>query len=87
MTDYTHDLEFGLDGENLANELLSSPSDTAKVEVKRDRLVSQTGNIAVEISLNGYPSGLTTSTADWWAFLLSGDKYKDEVFSLYRQRS
>ena len=77
MINFTHDLEFGEAGEELVRDLLSSSAFT--VEVKRDRLVSQTGNIAVEISYKHEPSGLMTTTADWWAFVLSGDEYKDEV--------
>ena len=79
MDDYRHDLEFGLCGEKLASELLRLPVNTAKVEVKRDRKVSKTGNLAIEISLNGEPSGLTTTSAHWWVFVLSGDKFKDKV--------
>ena len=79
MADYRHDLEFGLEGEDLANELLRLPMNTAKVEVKRDRKVSETGNLAIEISLNGETSGLMTSSAHWWAFVLSGDAFNDEI--------
>ena len=77
MVDFTHDLEFGEAGEELVRNLLSSSPFT--IEVKRDRLVSQTGNIAIEISYKHAPSGLMATTADWWAFVLSGDEYKDEI--------
>ncbi len=77
MVNFTHDLEFGKAGEELVRSLLSSSPFT--IEVKRDRLVSQTGNIAVEISYKDEPSGLMATTADWWAFVLSGDEYNDEV--------
>ena len=79
MNDYRHDLEFGLCGEKLASDLLCLPVNTAKVEVKRDRKVSETGNLAIEISLAGEPSGLMTSGAHWWAFVLSGDAFNDEI--------
>ena len=79
MTDYGHDLKIGLWGEKLVSKLLRLPVNTAKVEVKRDRKVSETGNLAIEISLAGEPSGLTTTSAHWWVFVLSGDKFKDKV--------
>ncbi len=77
MVNFTHDLEFGEAGEEQVRNLLSS--DPFTVEVKRDHLVSRTGNIAIEISFKNAPSGIMTTTADWWAFVLSGYEYRDEV--------
>lgn len=77
MANFKYDLEFGEEGEGLVKNLILS--DESTVEVKRDRVVSETGNIAVEICYNGAPSGLTTTYAEWWAFVLSGDDYSDEV--------
>ena len=77
MVNFEYDLKFGEAGEGLVRNLLSSSAFT--IEVKRDQLVSQTGNLAVEISYKDEPSGLMATTADWWAFVLSGAEYKDEV--------
>jgi len=38
------------------------------VEVKKDFKSKYTGNIVVEIEMNNRPSGLATTTADWWVF-------------------
>lgn len=61
------DLEFGMQGEKLVEELLKTKS---KVEVKTDRLADRTGNVAVEYSYKGFPSGIATTEADVWAFVL-----------------
>lgn len=49
------------------------------IEVKRDTRVSESGNIAVEFECRGQPSGISTTTAAWWAFELAGENYKDEI--------
>jgi len=49
------------------------------IEVKRDTIVSQSGNIAIEFECRGQPSGIETSMATWWAFELSGEQYGDEI--------
>lgn len=61
------DLEFGLQGEKLVEELLKTKS---KVEVKTDRMADKTGNVAVEYTYKGLPSGIATTEADVWAFVL-----------------
>jgi len=61
------DLEFGLQGEKLVEELLKTKS---KVEVKTDRMADKTGNVAVEYAYKGLPSGIATTEADVWAFVL-----------------
>ena len=35
-------------------------------EIKADRLIQKTGNIAIEFSCNNKPSGISVSTADYW---------------------
>jgi hypothetical protein len=42
-----------------------------KIEVKTDRQALRTGNIAVEILHHGRPSGINTTCADAWAFVLT----------------
>jgi hypothetical protein len=47
------------------------------IEVKYDPMSCQTGNIVIEFEMNGSPSALMATGADWWIF------YDDEVmFSL-----
>lgn len=57
------DLLRGLNGEVEALDVL-----TGKLEVKTDFMAHKTGNLAIEIECNGKPSGIQTSTANWWLF-------------------
>jgi len=43
-----------------------------KIEVKYDKLFQKTGNIAIEFQSRGKPSGICTTEADYWAFILEG---------------
>lgn len=69
--DFKYDLKLGEVGEGILGELLT----LKKIEVKRDFFTSMTGNIAVEFSSRGKPSGIATTEADWWAFIICEDKY------------
>ncbi len=40
-----------------------------KIEVKYDDMSHDTGNYLIETEYGGNPSGLTTTTADWWAIV------------------
>ena len=80
--DFRYDLKFGEKGENLVRDLMTG--DELTVEVKTDRLVSVTGNIAIEVSYKGNPSGIMKTEADWWAYVLSGGEYREEVVILVK---
>jgi hypothetical protein len=43
------------------------------IEIKFDRLAAKTGNVAIEIGYKHGPSGLTSTTANFWVFDLDGD--------------
>lgn len=60
------DMEYGRRGENTLLDIL----ETKRIEVKTDRIAQVTGNIAVEYRFRGRPSGISTTEADYWAFLL-----------------
>lgn len=77
------DLKLGQHFENTLFSILTSENDV-KVEVKRDFLASETGNLAIEYKCRGKLSGLSVSLADWYAFFLGGDEYKDEVIVLIK---
>tara|TARA_R110002049_G_scaffold32266_1_gene107833 strand:+ start:701 stop:1153 length:453 start_codon:yes stop_codon:yes gene_type:complete len=47
------------------------PEINKTVEVKKDFKSQYTGNVVIEIEMNNRPSGLETSTADWWVFHLN----------------
>ena len=41
-----------------------------EVEVKHDRMASDTGNLAIEVAYRGQPSGIMTSRAKWWVIVV-----------------
>ena len=51
------------------------------VEVKYDPMSNETGNIVVEIEMNGHLSALSTTTADYWVF------HDDHVFVIMKPMS
>jgi hypothetical protein len=61
-------------------------SDGTTIEVKREFLVSQTGNVTAEFACSGRPSGIATSAAEWWAYALDGDNYNGEVVVLIKKK-
>lgn len=71
-SDFRYDLEVGQVEEIWLAHLLSG----AKIEVKRDFIAHKTGNVFVEYESRGAPSGISTSEADYWAFVL---EYKTVV--------
>lgn len=54
------------------------PETHKSVEVKYDPMSNETGNIVIEIEMNGKASALITTTADYWLF------YDDHVFRLMK---
>lgn len=65
---FTYDLEFGEKAEDWVKNLLSNGY---KVEVKNDRKIHRTGNLFIEYESRGLPSGLSTTTADYWIYRMS----------------
>ena len=73
-SDWDLDLAFGKAGEIQVNELLTASIET--VEVKRDRRWKETKNLYIEMACfsekinSWYLSGLSTTKASHWAFVL-----------------
>ena len=65
-SDFRYDLEVGQLQEKWLAELL----DSKKIEVKRDFKASQTGRVFVEFFCRGKASGISTTEADFWCFIL-----------------
>ena len=65
---FTHDLNFGEKAEDWINELFSNGK---LIEVKNDRLIHKTGNLFIEYESRDKPSGLATTTADYWIYRMS----------------
>lgn len=87
-SDFQADLSKGKDGEAFAEALLMG--DKFKVEVKTDLKWKETGNLYIEtecyIHATGQyePSGLSTTDADVWAFVLGQSIYFVKVDCLKR---
>lgn len=75
------DLAKGQMAEEMLKGILSG-----KLEVKCDAKVSTTGNLAVEYMCSGHPSGISTSKSEWWAFVLDGARYEQEVVVLITKK-
>lgn len=75
--DFKYDLKVGQVGEQMLAKILTD----AKIEVKRDSWICKSGNIAIEFESRGKPSGISTTQADWWCFIVSG-KIDDKVMVL-----
>jgi|TARA_R110000851_G_scaffold109897_3_gene232343 hypothetical protein len=67
--DFDLDLQFGEFHEELLFQSLSKKSNIT-VEVKTDRLAAKTGNLAIEFKYKGKPSGILTTKADEWFFVV-----------------
>lgn len=65
--DFSHDLEVGQLGEKALANILENK----RVEVKTDLQAKDTGNVFVEFHSRGKPSGIATSNAEYWAFIIS----------------
>lgn len=63
-SNFKYDLEVGQSKENELAEILSN----SKVEVKYDRKATETGNVFVEYSSRGKPSGMAVSEADYYVY-------------------
>ena len=62
------DLRYGVAREGVLGALLGSTT----VEVKSDRGAHRTGNVYVEYSYRGRPSGIAVTQAEWWAWEIAG---------------
>ena len=65
-SDFRYDLKVGQLHEEFLAELLQSKT----IEVKRDFKASQTGKVFVEFFCRGKLSGISTTEADFWCFVL-----------------
>ena len=62
---FSHDLNFGEIAEDWLNILFK---DGKLIEVKSDRLIHKTGNLFIEYRSRDKPSGLATTTANYWIY-------------------
>ena len=71
ISNFDIDLDFGRIGEQKVLDIFEGDG-TIEVKTERDKW-KKTGNIAIELSYKGRPSGLTTTDAKTWIHLLSYD--------------
>ena len=67
--DFKYDLQLGIKGESLVAKLLSNK----KIEVKTDLKANKTGNVFIEYESRKKPSGISTTQAEWFCFVLSNE--------------
>ena len=69
-SDFKYDLQLG----QLCEQQLGNILDNEKVEVKTDYQASDTGNLFIEYLSRGKESGIITTEATWFAFIVSNEK-------------
>ena len=71
MGNFDIDLDFGLIHEDKVKDIFQGKG---SIEVKTERdMWSRTGNMALEITYKGKPSGITITDAKWWCHLFTID--------------
>jgi hypothetical protein len=73
--DFDLDLDFGQLHEEMLWHSLSKKGNVT-VEVKTDRIAHRTGNVAVEFMYKSKPSGILTTKADEWFFVVTEEDGK-----------
>ena len=68
-SDFRYDLQLGILGEGLVANIFTEK----KLEVKTDYKAVKTGNVFVEYFSRDKPSGISTSIADFYVFVLSNE--------------
>lgn len=60
-------MEFGTEAEDWVKEVFTGGY---KVEVKCDRIAHKTGRIYIEVYSRGKKSGISTTEADYWLYII-----------------
>lgn len=66
---FEYDLKTGIIAEKYISNILSNK----KIEVKKDELAKKTGNVFVEYESRNKPSGIATTKADFYCFVISNE--------------
>lgn len=69
-SDFRYDLKMGKVHEQWLGTMLTDST----IEVKRDFMADKTGRVFIEFESRGKASGITSSHAEYWAFVLSGHR-------------
>lgn len=76
--DFRYDLQVGQLGEQELSEILHHK----RIEVKKDLIAYKTGNVFIEYSSRNKPSGISTSQAEYYAFILKDSIVLKDISSL-----
>lgn len=79
--DFRYDLKVGQEGERLVDSIFKDK----RIEVKRDSWICKSGNIAIEYESRGKPSGISTTEAEYWIIIFSGD-CQDKVMYIFETK-
>jgi hypothetical protein len=78
VNNFDIDLDFGQVYEQKVQDIFQG---RGAIEVKTERdMWKITGNIAIEVSYKGYPSGISVTNGDWWIHILSDNGDIDTLF-------
>jgi len=72
ISNNTSDFDICLEYGEIKQKQLAAILGDETLEVKSDRKAKTTGNIAIEYRSRGKPSGLATTRANFWVFILDG---------------
>ena len=76
--DFRYDLMLGQIKEKQVADILENK----KIEIKTDYLAHKTGNIAIEYESRGKPSGIATTEADYYIYIIPHALIKDTMLIL-----
>lgn len=65
---FVNDMEVGAAGENFVNKIFGD--DKIKLEIKKDDWTIKSSNLALEFESRGKPSGILTTQADFYCFVV-----------------
>jgi hypothetical protein len=68
--DYRSDFEYDLKVGQVAEKELGEILENKTIEVKRDLLTAKTGNVFIEYSSRGKPSGIATTKSDFYCIVI-----------------
>lgn len=64
---FYYDVDFGAEAEDWVKDVFTGGY---KVEVKCDRIAHKTGRIYIEVYSRGKKSGISTTEADYWIYII-----------------
>lgn len=72
--EYNNDFRYDLKVGQVAETLLADLLENKKIEVKRDLIALETGNIYIEYESRGKRSGIAKSEADYYCYFISDSR-------------